>query len=79
MSATSKAFEAEPEELAAQVVTAAGDRPPPGFPVFVRYRFWRPFQYSVKSAGWYGWAFSGLSVLVIAAGLGVLGHRRGAG
>jgi hypothetical protein len=66
---TSKAFNEEPSALAGRLINIAGSDAPPGFPEFVKYRFWRPLQYSLKASFWYGWASSGLSVLAIAGGL----------
>jgi hypothetical protein len=61
-------FRDEPDELTALVLEALGARAD-AHEGFVRHRFTRPFDHSIVWSFRYGAAFSGLSVLVIAAGL----------
>jgi hypothetical protein len=64
----------EPTELADLIVQRAEERGmilgDKRFRSFVEYRWQRPFQYGFKWGRWYGLAFSALSLLAIAAGLG---------
>jgi Protein of unknown function (DUF4231) len=59
----------EPEELASLILEKAG-QVDSAFGGFVKYRFRRPLSYSLRWSSWYGHAFTTLSVLAIAAGLG---------
>lgn len=59
-------FYNEPTRLTELVLKTAGDSADEGFIEFVWHRYWRPFDYSVRWSMHYSFAFTALTILVIA-------------
>ena len=66
---TMTSFKNEPSELADLVLKKADHAGGEEFDEFVRHRYWRPFDHSVRWSSRYSFAFSALTILVIAGGV----------
>jgi Protein of unknown function (DUF4231) len=62
-------FYDEPMKLTELVLKTAGVSSDDSFTEFVWHRYWRPFDYSVRWSMNYSFAFTALTILVIAAGV----------
>ena len=62
-------FENEPEELSTLLLAKMKQSVTGPVDLFVKHRFWRPFEHSITWAKWYSIAFSVFTVLVIAGGV----------